>query len=92
MFQIKLTPTAARAFNRLPPELKKQIKMVLKTLGEDPYSGKPLRNELSHFRSLKMKRYRAIYYPEDHSQRVVVVAIGHRRDIYDIATKIISKE
>ncbi len=82
----------ARVFKAFHPDIKNQIKEALKTLGDQPYVGKPLGNELIYFRSLKMKRYRAVYYVEDQPQRVVVVAIGHRRDIYDIATGMSSKK
>lgn len=92
MYQIKLTPTAAKIFNSLHPDTKKQLKTALKRLSKEPYLGKALHNELSDFRSLKMKRYRAIYFPEDSTQSVIVVAIGHRRDIYDIAARITGRQ
>ncbi len=61
MYRVKLTPSAAQMFNNLHPIIKKQLKSILKGLYENPYLGKALQDELIDFRSLKMKRYRAIF-------------------------------
>jgi mRNA interferase RelE/StbE len=84
IFQIKLTASAADMFARLHPETRKNIKTGLKGLHENPYLGKPLQNELVLFRSLKLKRFRVVYRIDDANTRVVVYAIGHRKDIYEV--------
>ncbi len=89
MFKIKLTPTASLAFNSLHPETRKQLKNALNILKENPYSGKQLREELNYFRSLKIKRYRVIYQINDNFEYIVIIAIDHRRDIYEIATQLL---
>lgn len=89
MFQIKFTPTAAQTFQHLQPEIKKQLKSALKNLCENPYLGKPLQNDLALFRSLKINRYRIIYHLDDHAQFLIVVALGHRRSIYDVASNLL---
>ncbi len=91
MFQVKLTQTASQTLSNLHPEIKKQLKSILKTLYTDPYAGKLLRNELSSFRSLKMKRYRAIYHVDNPNKTVIILAIGHRRNIYEIVTSLTIK-
>ena len=92
MYQIKLTPTTVNAFNSLHPEVKKQLKKALNTLKENPYSGKSLREELIFFQSFKIKRYRVIYQIDDNLQLIVVIALGHRRDIYEVATKLLQQD
>lgn len=87
-FQVKLTATAAEMFDRLHPDTRKNIKSGLKGLAENPYIGKPLQNELALFRSLKLKRFRIIYRIDDDTTTVVVVAIGHRKDIYEVILQI----
>ncbi len=89
MFKVKLTPTANLAFNNLHPEIRKQLKSALNILKENPYYGKQLREELNFFRSLKIKRYRVIYQINDKLEYIVIIAIGHRRDIYEVATKLL---
>ncbi len=89
MYRVKLTHTATENFKQLHPDIKKQLKSMLSTLYTDPYQGKALQDELFDFRSLKMKRYRAIYQIDDQSRTIIVYAIGHRRDIYEIVTELI---
>jgi mRNA-degrading endonuclease RelE of RelBE toxin-antitoxin system len=45
--------------------------------------GKPLRSPLAPFRSLRAGDYRIVYLAR--RSQVVVLAIGHRREIYRIA-------
>lgn len=89
MYRVKLTPTAAEMFNRLHPRIKKQLKSILKELYVTPYLGKALQDELIDLRSLKMKRYRAIYKIDDYNKTIIIYAIGHRMEIYEIITKLI---
>ena len=89
MYQVKLTPTASEMFCRLHPDIRKELKAGLKTLYQAPYAGKALQHELSHLRSLRIKRYRTIYQVNDQNQTVIVYAIGHRRDIYEIINLLI---
>ena len=86
MYRVKLTPAAGLMFNNLHPKIKKQLKSILKELYENPYLGKKLRDELVGFRSLKMKRYRAIYQIDNQRKEVIIYAIGHRKNIYEIVT------
>ena len=92
MYRVKLTPTALNMLNSLHPEVRKQLKATLKELYDKPLLGKELREELVNFRSLKMKRYRAIYRVDNHNKHIVVYAIGHRKDIYEIFSELIQSK
>ena len=91
MYRVQLTATAAEMFNRLHPDIKSQIKSTLRLLYETPYMGKALQDELGDLRSMKIKRYRAVYLVNDQKRIVTVYAIGHRRDIYDIVTALLAE-
>ena len=86
MYRVKLTPSASKMFRNLHPAIKKQLKSILKELYGNPNLGKKLQNELAAFRSLKMKRYRAIYQIDNQKKEVIIYAIGHRKNIYEIIT------
>ena len=88
MYRVKLTATASEMFMLLHPDIKKQIKSILKTQYNAPYLGKALQGELGHLRSLKMKRYRALYQVNDENRTIIVYAIGHRKEIYEIITEL----
>jgi len=75
-------------FTTLHPDIKKQIRATLKTLYTAPYLGKSLQGELNLLRSLKMKRYRAIYQVNNENRTIIVYAIGHRKEIYEIVTEL----
>jgi mRNA-degrading endonuclease RelE of RelBE toxin-antitoxin system len=89
MYRVKLTPSAGLMFNNFHPTIKKQLKSILRELYEDPYLGKKLQDELAGFRSLKMKRYRAIYQIEIQRKEVIIYAIGHRKNIYEIVANLL---
>jgi len=92
MYRIKLTPTAIRSFSDLHPAVvKKQFKTALNALKDNPYSGKLLREELDLFRTFKIKRYRIIYQVNDNLRHIIVVALGHRRDVYEVTTKLLQQ-
>jgi len=89
MYRVKLTPSASLMFSNLHPSIRKQLKSILKELYENPYLGQKLQNELADFRSLKMKRYRAIYQINNKKNVVIIYAIGHRKNIYEIITSFV---
>lgn len=91
MYRVKLTPTANQMFNSLHPSIKKQLKTAMRGLYENPHLGKGLRDKLINLRSLKMKRYRAIYQIDYSNKYIVILAIGHRRDIYEIVNELTIK-
>ncbi|MFC1820646.1 type II toxin-antitoxin system RelE/ParE family toxin [Thermodesulfobacteriota bacterium] len=80
---IKFTPEAARLLSKLHPENKKSIKAGLKVLLQNPNLGDDLQEELSGFKSYKLKRYRIIYKHIEEENVMHIYYIGHRRDVYE---------
>lgn len=66
---------------RCPPEVKRGVKEALRLLSTDPGAGSPLRRELDGYRRYKVRRYRIVY--QRHHRVVRVLAVGHRRTIYE---------
>ena len=81
--RVRFTPEAAELLSTFHPENKKQIKAAIKELCQDPYSGGDLEEELSGFKSYKMKRYRILYKLNEAENVIEVYHVGHRRDVYD---------
>jgi mRNA interferase RelE/StbE len=88
---IKFTPEAARLFAVLHPETKKMIKAGLKLLCQDPDSGGDLQEELSGFKSYKLKRYRVIYKFSEDDYIIRIYYVGHRRDVYEQFQTLLNK-
>lgn len=68
----------------LPEPYKSLIKKSIEDrLAVDPVAfGKPLRYSLTGYRRLRMGDYRIIYKVEPRKKVVLIVAIKHRKDIY----------
>ena len=80
----------------LPEVVKKQIpklslanrqriqKAIEKKLSIDPIAyGRPLRYSLKGLRRLRVDDYRVIYKIDDIDHLVIIVKIGHRKEIYE---------
>lgn len=81
--RLKFTPEAARLLAKLHPEAKKLIKSGLDELRQSPYLGDDLQQELSGFKSYKIKRYRVLYGVDEEEEVIQVYYVGQRRDVYE---------
>ena len=79
---IKYAPSAARAIRKLDPTVRKRIRDTLQKLSKDPEHGKQLQLPLKGLRAWRTGRYRIIYRLIESRIEILVVAIGHRRDVY----------
>ena len=74
--------SAARAVKRLDPAVRRRLLAALQKLREDPERGKPLLLTLKGLRSLRTGDYRIVYRIIESRVEILVVAVGHRRDVY----------
>lgn len=80
---IRYAASAAKAIRKLDPQVQRRIRAAVETLAEDPERGKPLQLTLRGLRSLRTGDYRIIYRTVSDRLEVLVVAVGHRREVYD---------
>lgn len=64
------------------PALYQRVARALDDLGQDPFQGKALKGELQGRYSYRVGSYRILYLIRRHALLVIVIDIGHRRDIY----------
>ncbi|MBI2885315.1 MAG: type II toxin-antitoxin system RelE/ParE family toxin [Candidatus Omnitrophica bacterium] len=64
------------------PALYERVVHALDDLGRDPFQGKPLKGELQGRYSYRVGSYRILYVIHQHRLSVLIIDIGHRRDIY----------
>ena len=69
----------------LEPSIKSMIKKAIEErLMIDPIGfGKPLRYSLKGHRRLRVSDYRIVYRIDTNEKTVIIVAIKHRKDVYD---------
>ena len=88
MYQIRYLDEVV---NKHIPSLPSAIKTIIKRAIEDrltldPISyGKPLRYSLKGHRRLRVGDYRIVYRIQPTTQSVLIVAIKHRKDVYEDA-------
>jgi mRNA interferase RelE/StbE len=82
-YQIELRPAALRALRKLDPQVRRRIQGAIALLAEDPRppNAKKLKGREA-FR-VRVGNYRVIYTVDDGILLVVVVTLGHRRDVYE---------
>jgi mRNA interferase RelE/StbE len=80
-FRVLLHPRAAKFLEKLDAPTAARIKENLKRLEERPQLGKRLR--YFNFWSLRVGEYRVIYEIWRKEGQIVVLFIGHRRDVYE---------
>jgi mRNA interferase RelE/StbE len=81
--KIRLTKEAGRLISKFHPETKRLIKAALKELQTHPHAGHDLEEELSGFKSFRVKRYRIVYKVNEEQNTLDIYYAGHRRDVYE---------
>ena len=81
-YSIKYTKEAKKKIEKLDKSIRLVIKKTIESLSSNPYKGKPLSHELAGLYSLRTSDYRIIYRIKEKQLIIIVVTIGHRREIY----------
>lgn len=86
-FAVLLHPKAARELNKIKEPARSRIRERMAELREDPEgAGKKLR--YTDFWSLRIGDYRAIYEIKRDGEQVIILYVGHRRNVYDDFSRI----
>ena len=80
-YKILLHPKAAKSLKKLPPTLGKRVKEALAELESKPEKGDQLKP--SDFWRVRIGDYRAIYEIDRKGNRIIVLYIGHRKNVYE---------
>jgi mRNA interferase RelE/StbE len=80
---LRYSASAARAIRKLDPQVQRRVRAAILALADSPHRGKPLQLTLRGLRSWRTGDYRIVYRVVDDRIEIVVVAVGHRREVYD---------
>jgi len=84
---ISFDPGAEKDFLRLDKSIQRKIARYLRdraAVADDPEAlGKPLTGNLSGLRRYRVEDYRVVCRVQKETIVILVLAIGHRRDIYE---------
>jgi mRNA interferase RelE/StbE len=81
-YSLRIKPSAVKELEALPPKDRRKIVTRIHGLASDPrpHGGEKL-SGLDQYR-VRQGNYRVVYEVEDATRVVLVVKIGHRRDVY----------
>lgn len=85
-YSILLHPQANIFLDNLDQGMRKGMRKKLEELQKYPERGNHLR--YSVFWSLRVGDYRIIYEIDEKEQKVIILFIGHRKDVYDDFSKV----
>ena len=82
-YRIELRPAAIRALRELDPQVRHRIQGAIALLAKDPRP--PGARALQGRPGLRVRvgDYRVLYTVQDDVLLIVVVRLGHRRDVYE---------
>jgi mRNA interferase RelE/StbE len=86
-FAVLLHPKAARSLKKLQASLKIRIVGSLKELENNPEKGDQLKP--SQFWRLRVGDYRVIYEINRETNRIIVLHVGHRKNVYDEFSRLV---
>jgi mRNA interferase RelE/StbE len=81
-FSIKIKASAAKSLSRIPKAERSRLIQAIDRLRREPLAGGTLKGEFSGLRRLRVGDYRIVYEVLHEQVTVLVVRIGHRREVY----------
>ncbi len=82
MCNVLYTQEAKKAIGRLSLKKKRQVKDAVERIAADPAIGKCLTGDLKGLLSYRSGDYRIIYRIYHKEIMVIILTIGHRKDVY----------
>ena len=83
MFRPDIPPHVSETIQPLSLDLKSSIKAAVRALCENPNEGAPLVKELKGLWKYRVRRFRIVYAIDQRRKVLRVMAIGHRRSVYE---------
>ena len=90
-YRPEIPPGVAEAIRHLPPDVKRGIKAALRALSSGAASGEPLQRELEGLLKYRVKRYRIVYELDRRRRVIRVLAVGHRRAVYEVLADLVRR-
>ncbi len=82
-YRVELVPSAARAFKKLDHRTRLRVERKINGLTNDPRPpGVKLLSAEERIYRLRSGDFRILYQVNDKVLTILVIAIGHRRDVY----------
>lgn len=91
-FRLDIPPHVADVVRSLHPDLKQLIKSAIRAIAANPECGDPLQRELDGLRKYRVRRFRIVYAVDRRMRVIRLMAVGHRRSVYEELTERIRRK
>jgi mRNA interferase RelE/StbE len=81
-YSLSIKQSAARALAKIGGEDRQRIINAIDQLKTNPVAGSVLKGEFSGLRRIRVGNYRVVYEVQDEKLVILVIRIGHRREVY----------
>jgi len=81
-YSLQIKASAAKALRGIHKTDRVRLIEAIDRLRENPHVGKVLKGALSGLRRIRVGRYRVIYEVTEAQLTVLVLRVGHRREVY----------
>ena len=82
-YRLDIPPHVADVLRHLAPDITRSVKAALRAIARDPAIGVSLQRELAGLLKYRVRRYRIVFSVQRTGRVIRVMAVGHRRRIYD---------
>lgn len=79
---VSIKQSAAKALAKIPGENQQRIIAGIDQLKANPTAGSVLKGEFSGLRRIRVGSHRVVYEVQNQQLIVLVIRIGHRREVY----------
>lgn len=81
-WSVRIKQSALKELSHIEKADRQRIATAIDDLAANPYKGSALKGELTGLRRIRIGSYRVIYEIRENELVILVVAVGHRRNIY----------
>jgi mRNA interferase RelE/StbE len=81
-YSLRIKTSAVKALRRIPKEERLRLIEAIDRLATEPTAGGVLKGEFRGLRRLRVSSYRIVYEVDEGELMILVVRVGHRKDIY----------
>lgn len=81
-YSVSIKQSAAKALEKVGREDRLRIIAAIDQLKDNPAAGGVLKGEFSGLRRIRIGSYRVVYEVQDQKLVILVIRIGHRREVY----------
>jgi mRNA interferase RelE/StbE len=82
MYAVEFLPSAARELSKLEPAVRRRLARRIDRFAQDPRGGAVKLRGAEDVWRVRVGDYRIVYQVHDDRLLILVIRIGHRRDVY----------